>query len=300
MLYLRKPVGCGLDSNHDGSIQSWESRSRCRIVGAVVMFGEVHADCDSVSIFGLLYQSLGLALCAPFYLLAHSLTSPTATMPTIQNIAIPKPALSSLMPAMVLGMILPTLSMSLPSPAYVSHHTKANLVLLWQFFPVWTSLFCLVFVQIFRFVSASLPTLTNSQSHLLFCHNAIRSDACFCAHSGRDTHAGTLDFQSQLCEAAHGSLPRISALANPVYSRSFKHSGRSTLVHTVRLYYHKLGFSLLERVVETCKRGKGKQFVGFADCTSLCICPGKDCDPGSDRVCGVLGVGARRGHIGIC
>ena len=119
------------------------------------MIGEVHADYKSVSIFGLLYQSLGLALCAPFYLLAHSLTSPTATMPTMQNIAIPKPALTSLIPAMVLGMILPTLSMSLPTPGYVSYHTKANLVLLWQFFPVWTSLSCLVFVQIFR--SVQLP-----------------------------------------------------------------------------------------------------------------------------------------------
>lgn len=147
--------------------------------------------------------------------------------------------------------------------------------------------------------SASIPTLTNSQSHLHFCHNAIRSNARFCAHSGGDTHASTLDFQSHSREAAYGSLPRVPALANPVYSKSFKHSGRSTLVYTIRLYYHKLGFSLLERVVEACERGKGKRSFGLADCTSLCICLGKDCDPGSDGVCGVFGVGTRRGHIGI-
>ena len=119
------------------------------------MFEEIYTDWNSVSIFGLLYQSLGLALCAPFYLLAHSLTSPTATVPTMQNISIPKPALASLIPALVLGMILPTMSMSLPTPAWLSHHNKANVVLLWQFFPVWTSLFCLMFAQIFR--SFQLP-----------------------------------------------------------------------------------------------------------------------------------------------
>ena len=120
-----------------------------------MIFEKVYTDWHSVSIFGLLYQSLGLGLCAPFYLLVHSLTSPTAAMPTVQNISIPKPALTSLIPALVLGMILPTMSMSLPTPAYLSHHTKANLVLLWQFFPVWTSLFCLLSVQIFR--SFQLP-----------------------------------------------------------------------------------------------------------------------------------------------
>jgi hypothetical protein len=96
-------------------------------------------------VFGLLYQLLGLGLCAPLYLLAHVLTSPTASAPAIENLSIPKSALMSILPAVTIGMVLPTVAMSLPTPSYLVLETKANLVLLWQLFPVWTSLLCMGF-----------------------------------------------------------------------------------------------------------------------------------------------------------
>ncbi len=107
-------------------------------------------DGHSIFIFGLLYQGLGLALCSPLYLLGHNMTSPTATKPTAQDVSIQKAVLSSILPSLILGLVLPTISMSLPTPSYLTYDTKANLILLWQLFPVWTSLFCLAFARIFR------------------------------------------------------------------------------------------------------------------------------------------------------
>ena len=110
----------------------------------------------SVAIFGLCYQALGLGLCAPLYLLAHILTSPTASHPTAERISISKPVLLAILPAIVVGFVLPTVSMSLPTPSYLLYGTKANLVLLWQFFPLWTSLLCLIFSYAFHGLTISI------------------------------------------------------------------------------------------------------------------------------------------------
>ncbi len=93
-------------------------------------------------VFGLLYQVVGLGLCAPLYLLAHVVTSPTASTPTSQIVTVSNAVLLSIIPSISIGMILPTILMSLPTPTYLQYATKANLVLLWQFFPLWTSILC--------------------------------------------------------------------------------------------------------------------------------------------------------------
>ena len=109
----------------------------------------------SISIFGVIYQAAGLGLCAPLYLLVHCNASPTGSKPTAQNVSIPRNVLASILPALTFGLILPTISMSLSTPSYLSYWTKANLVMLWQFFPVWTSVLCFTFSYIFS--SFQLP-----------------------------------------------------------------------------------------------------------------------------------------------
>ena len=102
-----------------------------------------------------MYQALGLGFCSPLYLLVHSLTSPTASKPTAQNVSLSSPVLSAILPALTLGMIMPTIAMSLPTPSYLSLGMKVNLVLFWQIFPLWTSLSCVAFTRFFQ--SFQLP-----------------------------------------------------------------------------------------------------------------------------------------------
>lgn len=108
------------------------------------------ADDSSVAVFGMIYQGVGLGVCAPLYLLAHLVTSPTATKPSAGNVAMPDHTVLSIFPAIAIGMILPTAAESLPSPQILSVGVKTTLILLWQFFPVWSSLLCMVFSQTFR------------------------------------------------------------------------------------------------------------------------------------------------------
>ncbi|KAK5946107.1 hypothetical protein PMZ80_000247 [Knufia obscura] len=95
---------------------------------------------DSTTVYGLLIQSCGMALTSPAYLLLHLYTSGTITSPSPSDLEIPESALRALPYSISLGFIAPTIAMSLPSPAYLTHQQKIYAVLIWQLFPLWTQL----------------------------------------------------------------------------------------------------------------------------------------------------------------
>jgi hypothetical protein len=102
------------------------------------------ANSDSVMLFGMIYQGVGLGVCAPLYLLAHLASSPTATKPTASNVAVPDAVMLAIVPALTIGFVAPTAVMSLPTPGLLSLDAKTLAVVLWQPFPVWTCVLCMM------------------------------------------------------------------------------------------------------------------------------------------------------------
>jgi hypothetical protein len=103
------------------------------------------ANNDSVMLFGMIYQGVGLGVCAPLYLLAHLASSPTATKPTADNVAVPDAVMLAILPALAIGFVAPTIVMSLPMPGLLSLDAKTLAVVLWQPFPIWTCVLCILF-----------------------------------------------------------------------------------------------------------------------------------------------------------
>lgn len=84
----------------------------------------------------------------PIYVAVWLWTSPLARMTAAETpggevaaaLALDDADLSVMPHALIWGYILPTLLASLPSPAVVTPEQKATYIMIWQFFPVWTSL----------------------------------------------------------------------------------------------------------------------------------------------------------------
>jgi hypothetical protein len=93
----------------------------------------------SISIYGLLFQSAGLALASPAYLLLYVFTSPTVTTPSLSNISVDPTVLSGIPFALALGLIPPSVFMCLPSPDIISPETKIKAIALWQPVPVYVT-----------------------------------------------------------------------------------------------------------------------------------------------------------------
>lgn len=90
--------------------------------------------------FGMLYQVIGGGIMIPLYLLLHLLTAPTATRPTRESLTLPSSVLVAALPAVLFGMVLPTIVMALPTPATLSYNLKLNSIVAWQLFPLYTGL----------------------------------------------------------------------------------------------------------------------------------------------------------------
>ncbi|KAL1304347.1 hypothetical protein AAFC00_000745 [Neodothiora populina] len=101
------------------------------------------------TIYGLLFQTIGIAVAAPLYLVLHLATSPTATNPMVANSQVNSNELQALPFSTITGFIIPSIFMSLHAPSYLTWDMKAYAILLWQFFPLWCYLSQWVWKRLF-------------------------------------------------------------------------------------------------------------------------------------------------------
>jgi hypothetical protein len=96
----------------------------------------------SVGTVGIIFQNVSFAVTVPLWLFLHILISPVAKpFPgTYANrvLLVPSWDLRILPVSIVLGYIVPTLLMALPSPRIINPSTRQNYIAFWQTFPIWT------------------------------------------------------------------------------------------------------------------------------------------------------------------
>ena len=90
----------------------------------------------------------GLAMMAPLYLLLHLTLSTTSSKPTTENVWVKRVYSNAILCGILLGYVLPTIVMSLPTPSLISPETKMNAVMFWQGSPLWAIIIAAVWVQI--------------------------------------------------------------------------------------------------------------------------------------------------------
>ncbi|KAH8696613.1 hypothetical protein BGW36DRAFT_462431 [Talaromyces proteolyticus] len=112
------------------------------------------------SIWGILYQNIPWGVMMPIYYALHLVTSPTA-QPHISSIDSKSRGIRELvhfdtlalrvLPFSVLvGCILPTALLALPSSSFISHDLRQVLIAFWQPFPVWVGLCQVIFTACIR------------------------------------------------------------------------------------------------------------------------------------------------------
>lgn len=89
---------------------------------------------------GLFIQNISFTITVPLYLALHLLTSPVAKPGAQRNGVLYVSAIDlKIIPvSIVLGYIVPTVLMTLPSPSVVSPFLHQWFIAIWQPFPVWT------------------------------------------------------------------------------------------------------------------------------------------------------------------
>jgi hypothetical protein len=96
----------------------------------------------SIGIIGFILQNISFTVTVPLWLLIHIIFSPVAKpFPgTHANsmLLIPTWDLKVLPYSIILGYILPTILMALPSPTFVWPEIHQRYIALWQAFPIWT------------------------------------------------------------------------------------------------------------------------------------------------------------------
>ncbi|CZR68336.1 related to hydroxylase [Phialocephala subalpina] len=88
------------------------------------------------TLFGIAYQLKGIGLVAPLYYFLHYIQTPQEKYLAADNRLVPTVYAKTLIPAITLGYVAPTLGMFLP----FSIDTRQAINGIWQLFPVWTSL----------------------------------------------------------------------------------------------------------------------------------------------------------------
>lgn len=96
-----------------------------------------------------------MAIAGPIFLFIHLTTSSTR-FPQAEDLNIDLYHLQALPFSIAIGLIAPTILMSLPAPTYLSPLQKTNLVRLWQFFPVLSNLAQFLFSHILRYTSPAI------------------------------------------------------------------------------------------------------------------------------------------------
>ncbi|KIV97667.1 hypothetical protein PV10_01384 [Exophiala mesophila] len=96
------------------------------------------------TIWGLVIQCIGYAVIGPLYLTIYLFTSPlvTSSAPlTPSALTIQEGNLSGLPFGIIIGFIFPSVLMALPTPSVLSLTSKITAILVWQAFPLWTTVY---------------------------------------------------------------------------------------------------------------------------------------------------------------
>lgn len=97
--------------------------------------------CSSLGVWGFLVQNAAYAVILPIYLALHLWTSPLTSSKRLSHYLVDTPNTAAVFGSMILGYVLPSIVMSLPAPSVISFDQKQVYIAIWQFFPVWVSLF---------------------------------------------------------------------------------------------------------------------------------------------------------------
>ena len=91
---------------------------------------------------GFIFQNATFTITAPLYLIIHLFTSPTAVPSTadLTTFSVDKEDLELVPLCTVLGLVIPTIAMVLPSPTILSASVHYGWIAFWQPFPVWQSI----------------------------------------------------------------------------------------------------------------------------------------------------------------
>ena len=106
----------------------------------------------SIGIVGFIFQNITFAVTVPLWLFEHIITSPVAkSFPgshASSALLVPSLDLKILPLTIVLGYIVPSLLMALPTPSMTSSTEHQQYIALWQLFPIW----CVIIHTSLRFI----------------------------------------------------------------------------------------------------------------------------------------------------
>ena len=103
---------------------------------------------DSAVLWGLLLQSIAYAVVMPIYLIWHLSTSPTV-VPSKVNISVKASELYYVKYSIIMGYLIPSALLALPSPFLLSYEMKQGFIAFWQAFPIWVGLLQQLFTYTF-------------------------------------------------------------------------------------------------------------------------------------------------------
>lgn len=92
--------------------------------------------------WGLAVLAFGYSVVLPWYFILHLLTSPMAASsstpaPKLKDYDLKMADIASVIPAMLLGFIVPTVMMALPAPSVLSYERKQMMIANWHAFPLY-------------------------------------------------------------------------------------------------------------------------------------------------------------------
>ncbi|CRG85617.1 hypothetical protein PISL3812_02661 [Talaromyces islandicus] len=111
----------------------------------------MESDWISFTIWGIIYQNIPWGVMMPIYYAVHLVISPTAHATHVKSkrqlVQFDNAALCVLPWSVLIGCLVPTALMALPSPQLISHDTHKLFVVIWQPFPLWVGLCQLIFTK---------------------------------------------------------------------------------------------------------------------------------------------------------
>ncbi|KAF6823343.1 hypothetical protein CMUS01_10726 [Colletotrichum musicola] len=135
------------------------------------------------SVWGVTWQLMTIGITLPCYFLTWIWTSPipaaAASSPEdfAAAISIDQVQGAAVTGAWVLGFILPSIALGIPSPQLISESTQAKLLAFWQAFPIWTSLAHFVISALVSALDVVPKTSRNKPSTKIARFNQIYSYA---------------------------------------------------------------------------------------------------------------------------
>jgi hypothetical protein len=123
----------------------------------------MNADWQSVGTVGIIFQNISFTITVPIWLVLHILTSPVAKPfpgSHANSVLLVSTLDLKILPiSIILGYLIPTVLMVLPSPSITSPFEHQRYIALWQPFPVW----CIVIQMSIRYIVSTVAGKTSNK-----------------------------------------------------------------------------------------------------------------------------------------